>query len=306
MVNERQKTKKRRPTAKKKKKKEQETAQTNPQELLPHSRLGVDQMHNTNKHTNKQKNAVERPLPSFSPALLFFARACSLPRSFLSQQRVFPERSGGLNLSTMSRKLRILMLHGHAQTGEEMAKKAGALRSEVKKLAEFHHYESPVRNAAGQQTWYDWEEHGNNVSTYTGVDAALRQLAATFEEHGPFDGVWGFSMGALMTALLCDGVANDRLPPSVNFKFAVLFAAPSVRDPRYALRTDGSVAVPSFHVWGEADEIIAPERSRAVSEAFADPVTVTHEGGHLMPSAAPVRKALKQFIREQRELLLAE
>ncbi|KAJ9458023.1 Esterase [Diplonema papillatum] len=204
----------------------------------------------------------------------------------------------------MSRKLRILLVHGHAQTGEEMAKKCGSLRSEVKKMAEFVTYESPVRNSAGEQTHYDFERLTDTESKYTGIAAAVGHLVAEFEKNGPFDGIWGFSMGAVMAALLADGLQQGSLPPAVDFKFAILFSAPYPKDPVHKIA--GGIATPSFHCYGMSDQIIPPESSKLVEAAFMKPSVITHEGGHLMPSAPAVRKALKAFVREQKERLVPE
>ena len=50
----------------------------------------------------------------------------------------------------------------------------------------------------------------------------------------------------------------------------------------------------TFHCWGQADEIIAPDRSAAVAKLFGEPVVHEHPGGHVIPAAA--RKAVKQFL----------
>ena len=196
------------------------------------------------------------------------------------------------------------MLHGHAQTGEEMAKKAGALRSEVKKIAEFVIVESPIRNPAGEQTWYEYERISEDESKYTGVDKAVEEISTIFKEQGPFDGVWGFSMGGMMTGVLAQALSDNDVAPEVNFSFSIIFAGPFPKDPKCVL--NGGIEMPSFHCFGENDKIIPEYMSKRLSECYKEPTIVTHEGGHLMPSVAPVRKALKVFLVEQRQRIVVD
>eukprot|EP01063_Lacrimia_lanifica_P035821 TRINITY_DN6934_c0_g1_i1.p2 TRINITY_DN6934_c0_g1~~TRINITY_DN6934_c0_g1_i1.p2 ORF type:complete len:208 (+),score=91.80 TRINITY_DN6934_c0_g1_i1:82-705(+) len=196
-----------------------------------------------------------------------------------------------------ARKLRVLMLHGHAQTGEEMRSKCGSLRSEVKKWVDFVYYDSPGRSPDGKQTYYDYKKVTDTESEYTNVEAALKHLAQTFEEEGPFDGVWAFSMGGVMAHWLADGMTHGTLPPAVKFNFAVLFSTPYGKDPRYPVK--GGIAIPSWHCYGTADEIIPAASSHRVAETFEKPALMVHEGGHLMPSFPPVRKNLKEFVKMQ-------
>ena len=58
-------------------------------------------------------------------------------------------------------------------------------------------------------------------------------------------------------------------------------------------RVDG---VPSLHVLGRADAIVAPERSRALAALFAGATTVEHHGGHMLPSDAGVRRDVVAFL----------
>ena len=60
---------------------------------------------------------------------------------------------------------------------------------------------------------------------------------------------------------------------------------------------------------GEADDIITTERSDALCRCFAAEhggeaalrTVLRHQGGHLIPSFAPVRHAFKAFFRDRRE-----
>ena len=57
-----------------------------------------------------------------------------------------------------------------------------------------------------------------------GFEGSLELIQRTFDLHGPFDGVMGFSQGAALLALLC--LIKTRRPellsPSVKFDFAIM------------------------------------------------------------------------------------
>ena len=86
--------------------------------------------------------------------------------------------------------------------------------------------------------------------------------------------------------------------PHIAFGFACLFSGLVPRDVNLkAALTAAPLHTPSFHCWGTGDNIVVPERSAACAGLFTDPVVVTHDGGHLLPSAGPVRKGLKAFLQ---------
>ena len=49
--------------------------------------------------------------------------------------------------------------------------------------------------------------------TYVGLEESLALARQTLQEHGPFDGLLGFSQGATLGALLCLAPSSPPLPP---------------------------------------------------------------------------------------------
>ena len=139
--------------------------------------------------------------------------------------------------------------------------------------------------------------------TYVGLEESLALARQTLQEHGPFDGLLGFSQGATLGALLCLAPSSPPLPP---LRFAVLVSGFMPRDP--ALEplvgtADGPpplrVPLPSLHVMGEHDQLVAAASSRRLSDCFAGATIHSHEGGHLVPSSADFRALLKDFVTRQ-------
>eukprot|EP00658_Telonema_sp_P-2_P047349 TRINITY_DN3601_c0_g1_i2.p1 TRINITY_DN3601_c0_g1~~TRINITY_DN3601_c0_g1_i2.p1 ORF type:complete len:196 (-),score=53.60 TRINITY_DN3601_c0_g1_i2:51-638(-) len=122
--------------------------------------------------------------------------------------------------------MRVLCLHGYAQSGAALRSKSGALRSETKKLgAEYVFLDAPHllsaqhlqarRVATGRvsteneprslegdppRSWYMVEEDGRYQED--SIAASMAAVERCCLESGPFDGVLGFSQGASMAALV--------------------------------------------------------------------------------------------------------
>eukprot|EP00667_Euglena_gracilis_P025524 EG_transcript_30015 len=110
--------------------------------------------------------------------------------------------------------------------------------------------------------------------------------------QGPYDGVLGFSQGAMMAALLLAVLNSDCGTDAIDFPVAT----------RHALRTQirfGIMAggfkprdtdlhhlfaapvggVQTLHIIGEADTLVPPERSYELAGLFADAEVMDHPGG---------------------------
>ena len=133
---------------------------------------------------------------------------------------------------------------------------------------------------------------------YVGVDEALKRIAQTIEQEGPFDGVLGFSQGATIAAYCCLHPELCTTP----FRFAIIFSAFAPRDPSFDLGGCAAQSLPTFHCFGLNDPSVPPESSRRVAAHFdqASKAAIRHEhdGGHGVPSDANLRAALKAFISE--------
>ena len=134
-------------------------------------------------------------------------------------------------------KLKILALHGYAQNGQFFRERTGAVRKQLKSVAEFTFIDAPhaatgaflgqidEATRGAPLGWYNTRD-GNRPAisgAYEGLVESLELVSATCRTQGPFDGVLGFSQGATLAALLC-------LTRPDLFTFAVLFAGYVPRD----------------------------------------------------------------------------
>jgi dihydrofolate reductase len=152
----------------------------------------------------------------------------------------------------MTRKLKVLLLHGYAQSAVAFRSKTGSVRKESKKLADFVFAAAPhplsaaqlaARRAAtkrpassssarqieaddeGVATWWHFD-HAAQTYDEASLDASLDALETVFRNEGPFDGVGGFSQGACLSLILASrlqrGLLSER--SAIAFDFVMLFS----------------------------------------------------------------------------------
>lgn len=151
-----------------------------------------------------------------------------------------------------------------------------------------------------------------NPSDLDTITPCLAQLDEYVMAEGPFDGVMGFSAGAVLAAMYLvekqkqhqgAGDGNDgcgRFP----FRCAIFLSSASNREemghvvggaidddlplpPRLLLR------IPTAHIWGAADRT-APTGGEDLAR-FCDPalrLTLVHDGGHELPRREYLTKAV--------------
>ena len=132
-----------------------------------------------------------------------------------------------------------------------------------------------------------WRGH-SGLETYEGWSETRDSLADRWQSE-QIDGIIGFSQGAAAAAML----AAELRP-----RFAVFVSGFVPRDVDAAATLLAGVdeGVPSLHIFGASDELVVPERSKALSELWADATVVEHPGGHMTPSGPLVRERVIGFL----------
>eukprot|EP00043_Microstomoeca_roanoka_P007259 m.69965 g.69965 ORF g.69965 m.69965 type:complete len:227 (+) comp13756_c0_seq2:130-810(+) len=201
----------------------------------------------------------------------------------------------------MSRKLKILCLHGYRQSKDAFHSKTGSFRKGLKKFADFVLFDAPHRinpdapmddPASEELGWYfchDRYYHSTEeTANYVGFEESLTRVQQVMAEEGPFDGVLAFSQGAQFLATLCAHMQQARLQGKelpLAFNFAVLvsgFKSYSKQD-QGVFNPDVQIDIPSLHIMGTTDQVIPVELSQHLATYFVEPVVVKHDGGHFVP-----------------------
>ena len=188
-------------------------------------------------------------------------------------------------------------------------------------------FEPPYRE------WWNANEVDGRIE-YVGLDESLAAIDDFAAQHGPFDGVLGFSQGATLTGLLAaTGIAEGKGPfacgigvgeeaaPTTPPPFALmisgmlartasareLYAAAAAGVEAAAERGGAEAATPSLHIVGDSDKVLPPALSKRAAAAafFVDAKTVRHERGHVIPllrgkALEDVRAFLKQRLQQRR------
>ncbi|MFH4979222.1 hypothetical protein AB6A40_005931 [Gnathostoma spinigerum] len=219
----------------------------------------------------------------------------------------------------MSKKLRILGLHGYRQDGNIFREKTGGFRKYFKKYADFVFMNAPhvlkvfdegcleerratpdekaTGNHKDERGWWFSRENFFSSKDVTDFDFGFQEsveaVVRFMRDEGPFDGIFAFSQGAALAALL----AALRFNRGIDFdlKFMILVAGfPSLCSRHAELVSVKIPDVPVLSIYGENDKVVACENSKLLAEMFPNPksVVITHVNGHMVPTPSALKHAL--------------
>jgi len=218
----------------------------------------------------------------------------------------------------VAKPLRVLCLHGYRQNDVSFREKTGAFRKLIGKFCEFTfvkapHHVLPMSSEdinADQRGWWfsrenDYFKADDASDCDKGFEGSLELIQKTFELHGPFDGVIGFSQGAALTALLCLIKTRnpEMLSPAVKFNFAIMVAAFKSKSTKHTHWYEGGeanpkVSVPTLHVTGRGDRVIAKRLSDDLLDLFHEPTRLNHTGGHFVPATSREKMHYFKFLHK--------
>jgi hypothetical protein len=119
-----------------------------------------------------------------------------------------------------------------------------------------------------------------------------------FGAHGGFDGVFGFSQGAALTGLLAglrDAHAGEP-GADISFRFGVMVGGFKSDAAHPVDLFTHPLTIPSVHVIGNRDTIVAASESRLLASQFVDPLVLEHPGGHVIPGDPRVSGPIAQVL----------
>ncbi|KAI0919075.1 hypothetical protein AcW1_003453 [Taiwanofungus camphoratus] len=233
--------------------------------------------------------------------------------------------------ATSSRK--VLMLHGYAQSATIFTKRMGAVRKACKDIdfvfLDAPHVLTPVDlaelNASSSNSSLEdlgaaeateekdpalaprgwWKVDATRTQTHGLEDslALLRDVLA--KDH--YDGVFGFSQGASMAAILAALLERpevhppfliDGKPPHPPLQFCVAVAGFRPPSPLCNAILLPSYSTPTLHVLGKTDVIVVEERAKTLVEVSSNKRLEYHDGGHFVPSKANWRNFFRSYLRD--------
>ncbi|KAJ7594261.1 FSH1-domain-containing protein [Mycena floridula] len=231
---------------------------------------------------------------------------------------------------TLTATRTVLVLHGYSQNATMFSKRLGALRKQCGKDIEFVFCDGPVVLYPADLTGFasptpentdpaadvyadpaltprGWWKTNSNKTQTTGLDSSLLLLRDILKSR-KFDGVFGFSQGAALAALLAallerphvyPEFLTDGQPPHPPFQFCVAVAGFRISsNPLVDIIYGDSYSTPTLHVVGRTDIIVTPERAQKLVDLSSDKRVEEHDGGHFVPSKANWRKFLKDYLTD--------
>mmetsp|Transcript_47602 Transcript_47602/g.112024 ORF Transcript_47602/g.112024 Transcript_47602/m.112024 type:complete len:291 (+) Transcript_47602:159-1031(+) len=217
-----------------------------------------------------------------------------------SIREILTKRRGAAAASA-PRRVRVLCLHAYGSTPQDFSIRLSPLTKLVNKLGarEFEvdwvFLPGPHSHVGDGQVWWHYPgwDHVEDpqgflrARRYTGCEDFLRAVDSE-TQRGHFDGVIGFSQGAVAAAVLIGQRPN-------SLSWAVFFSGFPPRDPDLALPPE-PLQLPTLHIWGIQDQIVPATDSEALAMLFADSRTVAHNKGHIVNLQAADRRAVAEFI----------
>lgn len=223
---------------------------------------------------------------------------------------------------------KVLVLHGYGQSAHIFSKRLAALRKSFGKDLEFvfinaPHVLEPV-DLTGHGITLDalgasevsavsedpalkpraWYKSDPTRTRTDGLEESLAFLRDTLKAQR-LEGVFGFSQGAAMAALLAALLERphryapflvDGEPPHPPLKFCVSVSGFKIAGPMSAAVFSDGYATPTLHVLGKNDIIVVEERSRVLINISIGKRVEEHDGGHFVPSKASWRTFLKAYM----------
>ncbi|XP_058184897.1 uncharacterized protein LOC131302341 [Rhododendron vialii] len=135
--------------------------------------------------------------------------------------------------------------------------------------------------------FYEWFQYSQDYQEVSNFDNCLAYIEDYMIKHGPFDGLMGFSQGAVISATLpglqSQGLALTKVP---KIKYVILMSGGKFGGsvskfacPKLAANAFSSpLQCPSLHIIGETDYL--KESGIELLDSFVDPVVINHPRGH--------------------------
>ncbi|KAK3023262.1 hypothetical protein RJ639_044428, partial [Escallonia herrerae] len=132
--------------------------------------------------------------------------------------------------------------------------------------------------------YYEWFQFNKEFTEYTSFDECLAYIEDCMIKYGPFDGLLGFSQGAILSAALPGlqkkGVALMHVP---KIRFLIIIGGATLKEPSLAEKAYlPQIDCPSIHFIGETDYFLK-DYGTELLKAFIDPVVIHHPKGHIVP-----------------------
>jgi predicted esterase len=181
----------------------------------------------------------------------------------------------------------ILCLHGYHGSAAILRQQISRLTQALPVKPELIFVDAPSLSANDFGWWHEG---------FSGWDRT-REWALELLARQHFDGLFGFSQGAALTGLLA---AVQQTETSGDlFRFAIMVGGFTSPLPQHAHLFERKLSLPSLHITGRSDSIVAMRDSLALADRFDHPSIIEHGGGHVIPASPEIVSLVAGFLQRQ-------
>jgi len=253
---------------------------------------------------------------------------CLRARAFPAPALVVPNaRRGSVRSRAMppaaassgGKKRKMVALHGKGGNAAGFELYMQPLVAATAETWEWDFVEGPHSTGGDGRAWWNLPP---GVRTFEATELeGIEESLALLDARAPFDGVMGFSQGAMLAAVACGRGLKGGNRPSVAIIVGAAFPTARGEDVRKLMRVETAAAeadgemrnaiperfaevvppveplVRSLHVVGKQDTMNPPAQAMRVAEAFFCAELLEHPGGHIVPMDERAMKAYVDAMR---------
>ena len=181
-----------------------------------------------------------------------------------------------------TRPMRLLCLHGYGSNNDITAFQMSSLG--LQRFVEVDLFHGGIDCGPSDGKFQVLSERPFHAWYHDDVGPALRRILAVIQRHGPYDGLYGFSQGAALVAMLSIPGVPESFGFQRSWRFVVCAGGATVGRPLQAVTAkNGGIDLPSLHLIGSCDPFRG--MSEALAKDFQCPTIVFHSHGHELPIA---------------------
>ena len=251
------------------------------------------------------------------------SRASAYPKSALvvPSARRGSVRSRAMPPATASaaKKRKMVALHGKGGNAAGFELYMQPFVAATAETWEWEFVEGPHSTGGDGRAWWNLPP---GVRTFEATElSGIEESLALLDARAPFDGVFGFSQGAMLAAVACGRGLKGGTRPSVAVIVGAAFPTARGEDVRKLMRVETAAAeadgemrnaipenlaeavppveplVRSLHVVGKQDTMNPPAQAMQVAEAFFGAELLEHPGGHIVPMDERAMRAYVDAMR---------
>lgn len=253
---------------------------------------------------------------------------CLRARAFPAPALVVPNaRRGSVRSRAMppaaassgGKKRKMVALHGKGGNAAGFELYMQPLVAATAETWEWDFVEGPHSTGGDGRAWWNLPP---GVRTFEATELeGIEESLALLDARAPFDGVMGFSQGAMLAAVACGRGLKGGNRPSVAIIVGAAFPTARGEDVRKLMRVETAAAeadgemrnaiperfaevvppveplVRSLHVVGKQDTMNPPAQAMRVAEAFFCAELLEHSGGHIVPMDERAMRAYVDAMR---------